>query len=145
MPTSTVMLTDEIMNYMYSREWISMCYGHNWVLEGLTGHSASCSVVSFLWNQSRSQWYPLPSGSNHTHTHSLSPLSLRLQFTQPLIFTVVPDRVSEEALVLTERDRYPIFRSQLRDRFSSCRYITPCLMKSQVMMWLVRLTRHTTT
>ena len=40
-------------------------------------------------------------------------VDLRLQFTQPLLYVVAPDRSGKEALALTERDHYPTFRSQL--------------------------------
>ena len=83
-------------------------------------------------------------------------VSLRSQFTQPLLYAVVPDRSDKGALVLTERDRYPSFRLQLcsfRRALSamfyglvllfSCRHIMPSLIKSQIMTWLVRLTRYT--
>ena len=82
---------------------------------------------------------------------------LRSQFTQSLLYTVVPDHLGKGALALTKRDCYPSSRSQLcslcralRDvlsglvLLSSCRHIMPRLMRSRVMTWLVRLAMHTT-
>ena len=64
MPTSTILLIDEIVNYMYKRDLKSLWYGYNWVFRGLTSRNVSCSLVFILWNRSRSQWYPLASGSS---------------------------------------------------------------------------------
>ena len=77
MPTSTIMLIDEIVDYMYNWDWISICCGHNWVFRGLTGHGVSCSLVSFLWNRNRSQWFPLASRSNNSLSPSPKSLSSR--------------------------------------------------------------------
>ena len=84
-------------------------------------------------------------------------VGLRSQFIQPLLYVVVFDRLDKGALALTERDRYPSSRLQLcRFRkapravlyglvlLSCCVHITPILMRSQIMTWLTRLTRHTT-
>ena len=67
MLTSTVILIDEIMNYMYNQDSKSMCHGHNWVFSrGLTRRDASCSLVFFLQHWSRCQWYPLASRSSNS-------------------------------------------------------------------------------
>ena len=66
MPTSTVLLIDKIVNYMYNRDLKSLCCGYNWVFRGLTGRYASCSLVFFLWNWSRNQWYPLVPGFSNS-------------------------------------------------------------------------------
>ena len=66
MPTSTVLLINEIVNYMYNWDLKSLCCGYNWVVRGLTGRYASCSLVFFLWKWSRNQWYPLVLGSSNS-------------------------------------------------------------------------------
>ena len=43
---------------------VSLCCGHNRVFSGWVGREASCSLISFLLNQSRSRWFPLTSGSS---------------------------------------------------------------------------------
>ena len=60
-------------------------------------------------------------------------------------------------MALSEQDRYPSYRSQLCGFYQaswpvvfgivllfSCRHIMTNLMRSQIMMWLARLARHTT-
>ena len=66
-------------------------------------------------------------------------VSLRSQFTQPLLNTVTSICLGKWVLALTERNRCLTFRSRLRFQLPSCRYITPCLMRSWVMTWLTRL------
>ena len=238
MHISTVLLINEIMDYMYNQEWISLCCGHNGVFSGWIGHDVSCSLVSFLLNWSRIQWFPLSSISSDSSSLSqkslvqvfgsdpevpfsflLSPfymreslevtssslandgflviitffmfscsfsglqshlwqrlsgfwecadwwclvvmlyfliVILRSQFTQPLLYAMALDRSGKRALALTKQDRYPSSMSQLCGLhralrgvlsglvlLSSCRHITPSLIRSRIMTWLSKLARHT--
>ena len=45
---------------------------------------------------------------------------------------------------LSERDRWPTFRSQLRDQLPSRGYIILCLKRLIVVTWLARLAKHKT-
>ena len=62
------------------RSWITCTIGSEYpcaigtteYFRGLTGHDASYSLVSFIWNRSRSQLFPLVSGSSNSLSLSLS-------------------------------------------------------------------------
>ena len=85
MSTSTIMLIDEIMNYMYSRDWMSMCCKKNWVFcSGFTGYDVSCSLALFLWHWSRIQWYLSTSRSSNSLPAQKSWSTMNLSLPLPL-------------------------------------------------------------
>ena len=122
----------------------------------------ACSTVSsyglqlHLWQRPSSLWQWIDWWCFLVMLYFLI-VDLRSQFTQHLIYDAAPDLSGKRVLALTERNRYPSFRSQLCGLYgalwamlptlvlpSPCRHIKHSLMRSHIMTWVAKLAKYIT-